>query len=94
MGEGGGAPVVRKSAGRHSIYSRKLLIVPLAVTVIIVVLLCAAGWQGTGQRQERPTPTTMAGDWWLFLPLVQKPECERPTPTVPRATPTGQWEIH
>ena len=73
---------------------RGSLIVSLVVTVIIVILLCAAGRQGTGQRQERPTPTAMDGDWWLFLPLVQKAGCERPTPTMPRATPTGEWGIH
>jgi len=86
--------MVRKSARGHNSYSRKLLILPMIVTVAIVVLLCAAGWQGAGQRQERPTPTAMGLDWHLYLPLVQKPECERPTPTIPRATPTGQWGIH
>jgi len=63
-------------------------IVPLAV------LLCAAGWQGTGHRQERPTPTPAGLEWHGYLPLVQKAECERPTPTMPRATPTGEWGIH
>ena len=86
--------MVRKSARGHNSYSRKLLILPMIVTVAIVVLLCAAGWQGTGQRQERPTPTPVGMDWHVYLPLVQKPECERPTPTIPRATPTGQWGIH
>jgi len=86
-------PVVRKSANWHNSYSRKLLIVPLMVTLVVVVLLCAAGWQG-GQRQERPTCTPVGLEWHLYLPLVQKPECERLTPAMPRATPTGEWGIH
>ena len=73
---------------------RGLVIVPLTVTMIIVILLCAAGRQGTGQRQERPTCTPVGMDWHVYLPLVQKPECDRGTPTIPRATPTGQWGIH
>jgi len=67
---------------------------PLVMTVAIVVLLCAAGWQGTGHRQERPTPTATGLDWHLYLPLVEKGEAGRPTPTMPRATPTGEWGIH
>ena len=73
---------------------RELFIVPLVVTVVIVMLLCVAGWQGTGRGQERPTCTPVGLEWHLYLPLVQKPECERLTPAMPRATPTGEWGIH
>jgi len=94
----------------NSYSRKLLIVPLMVMVMVVVVLLCAAhtnriptqglkcdsGGRGAvvrGPHEQNPD-SGIEMDWHVYLPLVQKPECERPTPTMPRATPTGEWGIH